>query len=90
MDDIKKFIASAFAEGKTRRYTIYIYTYIYCICVFDIYLNFFNFNFLCVVVAGSLNWFSFLVALLNVPKKKRPSRCRKELADFCRKSTIKL
>lgn len=32
--------------------------------------HFFNFNFLCVVVAGSLNWFSLLVALLYVPKKK--------------------
>lgn len=85
MDDIKKFIASAFAEGKTRRYTKYIYTYIYCICVFDIYLNFFNFNFLCVVVAGSLNWFSFLVALLNVPKKKKTLSVQKGAGRFLSK-----
>lgn len=48
-------------------YYIYLYTYM---CVR--YLSrFFNFNFLCVVVAGSLNWFSLLVALLYVPKKKK-------------------
>lgn len=50
---------------------IYIPIYIVYACSIFI-LIFFNFNFLCVVVAGSLNWFSFLVALLNVPKKKDP------------------
>lgn len=48
--------------------------------------HFFNFNFLCVVVAGSLNWFSLLVALLYVPKKKPTKKtffwCRKGTARF--------